>query len=95
MATPNDPTNYRQAHFRIKQLWRSGKVVFWTHANLRMGQRFIDRADIENVIVYGRIVEHGKPGGRWRYALLGKAIDGERAKVIVEINGELAIVSAM
>ena len=60
-----------------------------------MSQREIDISDIQNVIRYGRIVEHSKPLDLWRYTILGKAVDGDRTKVVVEINGRLIIVTVI
>jgi len=91
----SDPTNYKWAHQRIKKLWSEGKTEIRTHAQLRMSQREIDMFDIQNVIRYGRIVEHSKPIELWRYGILGKAIDGARMKVVVEINGSLVIVTVI
>ena len=91
----SDPTNYKWAHQRIKKLWSEGKTEIRTHAQLRMSQREIDIFDIQNVIRYGRIVEHSKPIELWRYTILGKAVDGARMKVVVEINGSLVIVTVI
>ncbi len=60
-----------------------------------MSQRQIDILDIQNVIRYGRIVEHSKPANLWRYTILGKAVDGAGMKVVVEINGSLIIVTVI
>jgi len=91
----SDPTNYKWAHQRIKKLWSDGKTEIRPHAQLRMSQREIDILDIQNVIRYGRIVEHSKPLHLWRYAILGKAVDGAGMKVVVEINGSLIIVTVI
>lgn len=60
-----------------------------------MTQREIDINDIQNVIRYGRIVEHSKPMERWRYTILGKAVDSARMKVVVEINGNLVLLTVI
>ena len=91
----SDPTNYKWAHQRIKKLWSEGKTEIGYHGQLRMSQRKIDVNDIQNVIRYGRIVEHSKPLQLWRYGILGKAVDGARMKVVVEINGGLIIVTVI
>jgi hypothetical protein len=91
----SDPTNYKWAQQRIKKLWSDGKTEIRPHARLRMSQREIDILDIQNVIRYGRIVEHSRPQHLWRYAILGKAVDGAAIKVVVEINGSLIIVTVI
>ncbi len=91
----SDPTNYKWAHQRIKKLWSEGNTEIRPHAQLRMGQRDIDILDIQNVIRYGRIIEHSKPAQLWRYTILGKAVDGAGMKVVVEINGSLIIVTVI
>jgi hypothetical protein len=55
----------------------------------------IDINDVAAVIRYGRIMEHSKPIQHWRYTILGKAVDGERVKCVVEINGKLIIVTVI
>ena len=90
-----DPSNYRQAHQRIKTLWRDGLVEILGHAQARMAKRNYDRNDIQNVVRYGRIVEHTKPMTLWRYTLMGTAVDGARMKCVVEIDGSLLIVTVI
>lgn len=91
----SDPTNYKSALQRIKKLWSEGRTEIRHHAQLRMGQRAIEINDIQNVIRYGRIVEHSKPIELWRYTILGKAVDGARTKVVAEIDGKLIIVTVI
>ena len=91
----SDPGNYRLAHQRIKKLWNEGNTEIRLHAQQRMKERDIDINDVANVIHYGRIMEHSKPIQHWRYTILGKAVDGERVKCVVEINGKLIIVTVI
>ena len=90
-----NPSNYKYAHQRIKKLWNEGLVEIGVHAQQRMKQRLIDVNDIQNVIAYGRITEHKKPMNHWRYTIVGKAVDGESMKCVVEINGSLIIVTVI
>ena len=93
--TDVDPRNYKLAHQRIKKLWNEGKTEITVHAQQRMKQREIDMLDIANVIRYGRITEHTRPKTCWRYSILGKAVDGERMRCVVEIDGNLIIVTVI
>jgi len=89
------PLSYRQAIERVRTLWKDGVVEILPHAQDRMRQRRLDRNDLASVIRYGRIVEHSKPGQRWRYKVMGRSVDGEQASCVVEINGSLIIVTVI
>jgi hypothetical protein len=91
----SDPGNYRRVHERIKKLWAEGKTEIGHHAQERMKERKIDITDVQNVIRYGRIAGHSKPMTLWRYTIVGKAVDGENTKCIVEIDGTLIIVTVI
>jgi phosphopantothenate synthetase len=91
-----NPGDYKGAHGRIKQLYKEGKTEILYHAQLQMAKREADMNDVANVIRYGRrIVEHSKPMEQWRYVILGKAVDGETTKCVVEINKHLKIVTVI
>lgn len=60
-----------------------------------MAERDIDRNDIPNVITYGRLIGHSEPARLWRFTLLGKAVDGETMRCVVEIDGSLIIVTVI
>src|SRR5262245_7846309 len=90
-----DPSNYKLALRRIKKLWNDGNTVFTGHAQTRMKEREIDVNDVQNVIAYGRIIEHSKPGNHWRYTLRASAVDGDSMKCVVEIDGNLIIVTVI
>ena len=49
----------------------------------------------EPIIRYGRVVQHSKPGQLWRYTVIGRAVDGEQASCLVEMNGSLIIVTVI
>jgi|SRR5215813_8923839 len=91
----DDPEDYRRVHQRIKRLWESGEVEIWVHAQQRMKADGVDTNDLAHVVKYGRITEHSHPNLNWRYTLQGQAVDGNRIKVVVEINGNLAIVTVV
>jgi energy-coupling factor transporter ATP-binding protein EcfA2 len=90
-----DPGNYRRVLQRIKKLWNEGETVITSHAQIQMKKREIDMNDVANVIRYGQIIEHSKPITYWRYTIFGKAVDGERMKCVVEIDGNLIIVTVI
>lgn len=90
-----NPGDYKHAHQRIKQLHRDGKTEPGYHAQMRMTQREIDMNDVAHVIRYGRIIEHSKPMDHWRYTILGKAVDGDSMKCVLELNDILKIVTVI
>jgi hypothetical protein len=89
------PENYRRVERRIKTLWESGHTEISVHAQERMKLRNLDMPDVQNVIRYGRVVDHSKPANLWRYVIEGKSVDGKKTSVVVEINGALTIVTVM
>ncbi len=90
-----DPTDYRQAIIRIRQLWNLGDVEFATgHAFEEMDNDGLDANDVQHCLRFGRIVAHEKPFVFWRYRVHGKSVDGEHMAVVVEVNGHLVIVTA-
>jgi Domain of unknown function (DUF4258) len=91
----SNPGDYKRAHQRIKKLWNEGNTEFKYHAQLRMKQRKLDVNDAANCLRYGRIIEHSRPINYWRYTILGKAVDGERMKCVVEIDGNLIIITVI
>lgn len=90
-----NPGNYKAALARIKQLHRDGKTKLTHHAQMRMAQRHKDMNDVAQVFRYGRVTEHSKPMDYWRYTILGKAVDGDPMKCVVEINDILKIVTVI
>jgi hypothetical protein len=88
-----DPANYKRARQRIRRLWDLGETKITHHARVRMGERRLDVTDVQQVIRYGQIVDHTKPGEHWRYVIDGKTVEGLRLRVVVEINGLLMVVT--
>jgi transcription elongation GreA/GreB family factor len=88
-----DPTNYKRVRQRIRRLWDSGETAISHHARVRMKERRLDITDVQEVIRYGEIVDHSKPGDHWRYVIDGKTVEHTRLRVVVEINGSLMIVT--
>jgi hypothetical protein len=95
VVPPPRPDDYKRAIQRIKKLWNEGRTEIGLHAQSRMRERAIDVNDIQYVIRYGRIIEHSKPMTHWRYTILGKAVDGDAMKCVVEINGNLIVVTVI
>jgi hypothetical protein len=81
-----EPSDYRWAQRRIKRLWDEGNFILHPHARRRMAERELDALDIQYIIRYGQITEHSKPECLWRYKVQGKALDGRKASVLVEID---------
>jgi Domain of unknown function (DUF4258) len=78
---------------RIKILWRDGNFSWCPHAEQRMIERGLDITDVENVIRYGQVVENSRPGPTtpWRYVVEGSDIEGKRAGVVLELEGDLLL----
>lgn len=89
------PLSPRRAMERIRTLWKGGLVEVLPHAQTRMRQRRIAMLDIEHVIRQGHVVENSKPGQLWRYKVAGTSVDGERLACVVEIDGNLIIVTVL
>ena len=90
-----DPTNYRRVYERIKGLWNEGKVVIQPHAKDQMRRRRLHTPDVDYVIRTGRIVGHSRPHTWWRYVIDGRSVDGTRMRCVVEINGQLVLVTVI
>lgn len=93
---PDRPLSYERAAQRIKTLWKSGNYRFTKHAQQRLLQRGFSDADIRHLINYGRVTEHSRPAGAWRYRLSGQTVDGHRADAFFEVEGNtLALVTVL
>ncbi len=90
-----DPTNYRRVLQRIKELWKEGEVEIKPHAKDRMRERDIYTTDMENVIRYGRVMQHSRPKTLWRYVVEGPSVDSGPIGCVVEIDGRLIIVTVV
>ena len=65
------------------------------HVRHRMTQRKLSLRDIRHCLKYGRVVEHSRPFRLWRYKVDGSTIDGEPMSCVVEINGELVLITVI
>ncbi len=90
-----DPLNYKRVMWRIKEIWEEGSVKFVQHANQQMKKRGLDVSDVENIIRYGRIVEHSQPAELWRCKIEGLSLDHGKAACIVELNKRLIIITVI
>ncbi len=95
VALADRPLSPKRAMERIRALWRDGNVEWWSYAERRLSERKLDMLDVEHLIRYGRVTEHSHPGRLWRYKVEGRAVDGERIACVVEINGNLIIVTVI
>ena len=85
------PLSYPRAMARCKTLWKDGKFTWVPHADERLLELGWDIADMENMIRFGRVVEHSKPGNLWRYTLEGPTAEQHTGRVVYELAGELLI----
>jgi hypothetical protein len=83
----------RQIETEVRTLWRNGEVRLSWHAVSEMDADHLDLADVRHVLWYGRIVDEqvGEEGPRYRYH--GEAVSGMPTGVVVELCGELVIVT--
>lgn len=89
------PLTPQRAIGRIRLLWKENFVVILSHAQKRMRERQVDMVDIGHVIHLGRVIESSKPGECWRYTVEGRSVDGTQMQCVVEINGQLIIVTVI
>lgn len=85
------PLAHPTAMTRIRLLWRDGKFTWGPHVEERLTRRRLDMTDVENIIRYGTVVEHSKPGMNWRYKIDGPTVEQKRGGVACEIDGELLV----
>ena len=90
-----DPKDYARVHARIRRLWDKGSTQIIGHAAKRMRERDIDIGDVRQVIRCGVVVEHSQPKDLWRYVIEGRTSDGDRLRVVVEVNGHLLVVTVV
>ena len=93
--SPGDPTDYKRVMWRVRSWWEHGLARIMPHARQRMRQRGIEVRDVWQVARYGKIVEHSRPRERWRYRIDGRAVDGSFLAVVVELNGQLLVVTVI
>lgn len=89
------PLSASTASERIRTLWRDGKFGWYPHAEQRMAERGMDITDVENIIRYGQVIEHSRPGPAtpWRYVVEGPNIERKKAGVVceLELDGDLLL----
>ena len=68
-------------------LLRKGSFVISTHAKLRLGQRMLTIGDVKSVIRTGfhenKKDEFKEQFGEWNYAIRGKTLDGDQARICI------------
>lgn len=77
---PSDEPNRPETFNR-----RTEKLIFTKHARCRMGCRYIDEAEVRDILLNGRINERkSEPAARPdpKYALEGKTRDGQEVRII-------------
>ncbi|MEW6683942.1 MAG: DUF4258 domain-containing protein [Nitrospirota bacterium] len=89
-----DPHNPKWVLRRIRELWEKGTVEVTPHAQERLRKWGLDIHDVRHVLRSGRVTEHSQAQrGGWRYRIDGTIVDGGRAACVVEINGNLIVVT--
>jgi len=76
---------------RCRTLWKEGKFTWVRHAEERLSALGWDITDVENMIRYGRVIEHSKPGDFWRYKLEGPNAERQTGGLAYEFHGELLV----
>jgi hypothetical protein len=89
----SQPEDYVGAINQIKKLWNEGEVEFRPYCEKRMKMRRLLPSDVRDIVRGGRIVGHSKPGDYWRYEIVGRLLDGGKAKCVVEIANQLLIIN--
>lgn len=90
-----DPTNYKVIKRRILRLWDEGYVEIPGHAQEWITKQDLDSNDLQHVFRYGRVTEHSRPKDLWRYKIEGTSVDGTKMACVVEIDGNLIIVTVI
>ena len=89
-----DPENYGSVQERIKAAWSLGEVEFSPHILDQGWERGLDVLDIQHVIRFGRITDHEQERDLWRFEMEGKSVDGNRMRVVIDLNGRTILVTA-
>jgi len=92
----DNPSDYRAVKLRMKRIWNEGVVRWGLHAQKHMQDEGIEDVDIHHAIKFGRITDHEESeyeGYRYRYVLRGKSVDGFKLRVVVDLNGQMMIVT--
>jgi len=79
----------------IRRLWAEGAVTWTHHAQVRLVERNLDMLDVAHGLRYGRLTATTHPGRAWRYAVEGTTVDRRPMRCVVEIVGNLVIVTVI
>lgn len=85
---------------RVRECLEKGNLRYFPHAEQRLDERRLDKADVRYVLQHGRHEkrkdEYKAEYGTWNYAIRGKTIDGKDVRVAVTfIDPYLMIVSVI
>jgi len=79
----------------IRRLWAEGAITWTHHAQVRLVERNLDMLDVAHCLCYGRLTTTTHPGRAWRYAVDGTTVDRQPMRCVVEIVGNLVIVTVI
>jgi hypothetical protein len=85
----------RQAMAEVRRLWDVGRVRWTHHAEERLVQRGLDVADVAYCLRYGHVTGTSHPGRAWRYEVTGTTVERRRMRCVVEIVGDLVMVTVI
>ena len=89
------PLSPRLAKETIRRLWAEGAVTWTHHAQVRLVDRNLGMLDVAHCLRYARVTATSHPGRVWRYAVDGTTVDRRRMRCVVEIVGNLIIVTVI
>lgn len=75
----------------IKGIVASGSIILTGHLKQRMREKNFDMQDVLCAIKGGNIHREAEPhsqSGRWIYSIEGKAIDGQKLRVEIDISDD-------
>lgn len=82
---------------RMQALVRASRYVMTVHGHEEMGADGLTIADVERVIVTGRVVERqrDRKTGEWKYLIEGDTVGGESVTVVARIGptGRLVVIT--
>lgn len=80
---------------RALELWDTRKVLFTSHARLRMVERRIRTSDIRMILLHGRLYDAREVKGIIRYRFVGWCEDGRDGHVVFEFRNGLLIITVI
>ncbi len=89
------PVNYLAVIAKVRKAWADGRVAYTSHAEERMLSRGIDIFDIQRAIFQGKVVGSRIEMGNMRYKIKGPSLDNREIKCVVEIEGDLLIITVI